>query len=333
MSGKNQHYIPCFYQEVFGIPKRRKEIYYFDRNSNVERLSVKKVASGYAFYSEPTDEHSKSLDNSITNIETELSTLLIGIRKSEPNASIKPHNAAKLASHLVERTAHIRLNFTEAALIIDECINSMLAEPGGVQKLIGQYNVKPHKIESSKLNEIAKDVFYKRLCNVNNLARDFHIEHLELAIHSGRTGLEELLQTFQWKIEAVSFCTSAVLPDCVALAFGLDGNPINFQLIGQHEMQALVLAVSPEKLLFGHRQGFTLPRGFNFNVEAVNQSHTFFLAPRKDEETARLQKIIGKKLRALLPQVVEKNFNDFISSYRSEQEMKIDMTDSLKFRN
>ena len=55
-----------------------------------------------------------------------------------------------------------------------------------------------------------------------------------------------------------------------------------------------------------------MPDDFDYNVEAASLSHTFFLASRCDEDTARLHGMIGRKLQPDLVKVVERDFNDVV---------------------
>ena len=83
------------------------------------------------------------------------------------------------------------------------------------------------------------------------------------------------------------------------MAIGIGPEPIagNHLIIGRDKLQALPLAISPDELLVGLEPGVVLPSDFDYNAEAACLSHMFFLAPRSDEETARLHAMIGRKLR------------------------------------
>ena len=154
---------------------------------------------------------------------------------------------------------------------------------------------------------IAIDGFLPRS---TNLARDGHNRTLDGMLRSNEH--QALLKTFDWRVESGP-ATGAILPDCVVIALRLDGVAGNHNFIGGKEMGAIVLAMSPERLLVGRRPGFTPPSDFDYNVEATCLSHTFFLAPRSDEETARLHTMIGQKLRPALEEAVERGVADAAS--------------------
>ena len=143
-----------------------------------------------------------------------------------------------------------------------------------------------------------------------DLVRDSHNKALGEMI--GPNKYRALLQTFDWSVESGPEA-GAILPDCVAIGLGSDGVASNHLIVGGQKMAAIMLAISPERLLVGRKPGFAVPNDFDYNFEAASLSHTFFLAPRNDEETSRLHSMIGQKLRSALEEAVERGFGDAVS--------------------
>lgn len=345
MAGRNQHYIPRLLQKAFGIRPARKDIWYFGRGEEAERRPVKRTASGDHFYSEPHTDERQTLDAAITRVESDLAPLLDRIRSRSPGDTIASPDAAMIVSHLAHRTAHIRATLGEGVVRILQRMEETFSERSDFEALIGLDSAVPEdrfrQLVMSKVSgrpEIARLGIPPRvlermaflltkenagqLLNQGvglvsavrgvleprsaNLVRDSHNQALGEMIGPGK--YESLLQSFDWSVESGPK-TGAILPDCVVIGLGLDGAAGGHLFIGGKKMAAIMLAISPEKLLVGRKPRFVLPNGFDYNVEAASLSHTFFLAPRNDEETARLHKMIGQTLRPALDEAVENAFS------------------------
>ena len=96
------------------------------------------------------------------------------------------------------------------------------------------------------------------------LVRDSHSKALGDTIRTSE--YEAMLQGFDWSVVSGP-AAGAILPDCVSIGLGSEGVAGNQLLIGRDKLQALLLAVSPERLLLGRRPGFALPSEFDYNLE------------------------------------------------------------------
>ena len=353
MVGRNQHFIPKFLQRAFGIRPARKEIWYFGRGEDAERRSVKRTASGDFFYSEPQADKRPTLDDSITRLESDLAALLREIRTKNPGDTIASPAAAAIVSHLAQRTAHMRVTLGEGVEHLLQRMEETFSERGNVEALMGLDSTVPQdRFRELVIGELAGRpeiarlgvphrvleriafLFAKenadKLINQSvellntvvgilqprstDLVRDSHNKALSEMI--GPNKYRSLLQTFDWSVQAGPE-TGAILPDSVVIGLGPDGAAGNHLLVGGKKMAAIMLAMSPERLLVGRKPEFVVPRDFDYNFEAASLSHTFFLAPRNDEETARLHTMIGQKLRPALEEAVERGLGDAVSE-RSE---------------
>ena len=342
MAGRNQHYIPRFLQRAFGIRPRRREIWYFGRTQIAERRLIKRTASEDYFYSEPKADGSSTLDDAITMKESDLADLLDGVRAASPGDVIASPVAAAIVSHLTQRTAHVRAAFSEVVARMLDRAEEAFSKRDNIEVLMGLDNGLPNeRFRDQVMKELAGRPEFARIDiptrvlertafllakessgemvasasgligglrpQSTELVRDSHNKALGNTIRTGE--YEAMLQKFDWSVESGS-AAGAILPDCVSISLGSKGVAGNHLLIGRGKLQALLLAVSPERLLVGRSPGFTLPSEFDYNIEAARLSHTFFLAPRNDEETARLHAMIGQKLRPALVEAVQGGFDD-----------------------
>ena len=348
MSGPNQHYIPSFLQRAFGIRPERREIWYFGRGEPAERRSVKRTASEDFFYSEPRSDGRPTLDDSITQKESDLARLLKEVRSKSPGSAVESATAAMIVSHLAQRTAHVRTTFSEglgrllalAQAIFGERadVETLMGLDGGVPTSLFRDRVTseltaalegvplnmPHRVlermafilakeHRDELVDQGKGLVNAVLCGLRpdspEFVRDTHNKALGELIESSE--YEVLLRTFNWSVH-LGPATGAILPDCVVVAVGLDGIAGNHLIVGGKETAAMVLAVAPDRLLVGLRPGFALPCEFDYNREAACLCHTFFLATRNDEETGRLHAKIGSRFGPDVEAAVEHGFDDFV---------------------
>ena len=342
MAGRNQHYIPRFLQRAFAIRSRRREIWHFGRGESAERRPIKRTASEDFFYSETGADGSATLDDAITRRESDLAVLLNEVRAASPGDVIASSAAAAIVSHLTQRTAHVRAAFSEGVARLLDRAEEAFSKCDNIEALMGLENGLPNeRFRDLVMKEVAARPEIARLGiptrvlertafllakegsgemvasasallgglrpQSTELVRDSHNKALGDTIRTSE--YEAMLQIFDWSVESGPVA-GAILPDCVSIGLGPNGVAGNHLLIGRDKLQALLLAVSPERLLVGRRPGFTLPSDFDYNLEAARLSHTFFLAPRNDEETARLHAMIGQTLRPAIANAVESGFDD-----------------------
>ena len=349
MAGRNQHFIPRFLQRAFGIRPARKEIWYFGRDEVAQKRFVKRTASEDFFYSEPQSDGQSTLDDAITRVESDIAALLNEIRAKDPGEAIAPATAAPIVSHLAQRTASVRATLSEGVGGLLERVVGIFSERDKVEELVGLGSTVPddrfRELVMSELTgkpEIARLGLPHRVLeriaflvakeNADELVEQSaeFVEAIVGGVWAGSADLvrkshnkalggmidsneyQTLLQTFEWRVESGP-ATGAILSDCVVIAFGSDGVAGNHLAIGGKEMGAIMLAVSPLRLLVGRKPGVALPSDLDYNVEAAGLSHTFFLAPRNDEETARLHTMIGQKLRLALKEAVEHGLEGAVS--------------------
>ena len=354
-NGANQHYIPSFVQRPFGIPPPKQvEIWHFGLDQAPERRRIKKTASEDYFYSKRSPDGRPTLDDAITDLESRLSLALRDVRAKTPGDPVESIAAAEIVFHLATRTAHVRSSFDDGASLLLDRSERLFSEPGQVAALIGLDGDAPTDLFRERVvNELAStpelaglDIpprLLERLAFM--LIKEHQAQLLDESVNfmsmllrelrAGLTGVvreghnralgqkarpdnyEALLRTLKWTVESAP-TAGAILPDCVVVTINADRST-NTHLFGGHDgLHAIVMPVSPEKLLVGRRPGFTLADDFDYNAEAARLSHRFFLAPRNDAETLRLHPMIGQRLRPMLEKSIEGVFDGLLPEESDE---------------
>ena len=346
-SGPNQHYIPRFVQRAFGIPPSRRQIWYFERGRPPEQRAIKRTASQDHFYSRPARSGDLTLDDRITSVENPLSLALRAIRSLPVGNSVDSHNAAAIIAHLAPRTAHIRDTLKQGVAKILDHATALFTDPANLQAIVGLDQPLPNDqfrervladlIERHQLVELnlptqvlERVAFYLAKENVSDwletglpllrpildnllsgsdrLVRDSHNKALAQSLVSSPR--EIFLKSLNWTIENAP-TAGAILPDCVVIAINKDGHTAPYMLAAHDDLRALVMPVSPEKLLVGIAGGYAIPRTFDYNTEAARLSYGFFLSSQNDAETARLHPAIAERPTAILDEGVERGFRNF----------------------
>lgn len=340
-NGPNQHYLPRLLQKPFAIPPKRKEIWVFARGVQPEPKTIKEVGSGEYFYSEPTSDGSCTLDDDITDIETPVSRILADIRSAPLGAQVNSTNAAEIVNHLVPRTAHVRVSIERGLRMMGHGVETILSDTRRFQDLIGLNEDEPNEVFrqtlAEKLDEIEgienlglprslieRVAFFLAKENFSTLAADFlptfrtvlknwfdtsdifvrdgHNKALRQLFNSTTPRLK-LYEELNWTVIAAPK-EGAILPDCVALAVDRSGLAGPAMFVNWDELAAIILPVSPNKLLIGrtpHCEPTELP---NFNEEAARSSHDFFLAPVNNEYFESLHKRLGERSMQLIEEGV-----------------------------
>lgn len=339
--GPNQHYLPRLLQKPFAIPPKRKEIWVFARGAQPEPKTIKEVGSGEYFYSEPSSDGSRTLDDDITDIETPVSRILADIRSAPLGAQVNSTNAAEIVNHLVPRTAHVRVSMERGLRMMGHGVETILSDTRRFQDLIGLNEDKPNEVFRQTLAEkfdeieglenlglprslIERVAFFLAKENFTTLAADFmptfrtvlknwfdtsdifvrdgHNKALRQLFNSTTPRLK-LYEELNWTVIAAPK-EGAILPDCVALAVDRSGLAGPAMFANWDELAAIILPVAPNKLLIGitpYCESTQLP---DFNEEAARSSHDFFLGPLNNKYFESLHKRLGERSMQLIEEGV-----------------------------
>ena len=360
-SGPNQHYIPKFVQKPFSIPPRRHQIWCFARGTRPDKRTIKRTGSQDHFYSLPAAAGSRTLDDEITSVENRLSSVLHTIRSIPIGNSVDSHDAAAIIAHLAPRTAHIRNSLKHGLTQILDHATALFNEPNNLQALVGldqstpndQFrkhvfddlinrpelaglNLPTHVLErvafyfakenaSEFLNNtlpLLHPILTTLLSGSDNIVRDSHIKALVKNLkYNPRV---TVLRTMSWTIQSAP-TSGAILPDCVVIAINKEGETTSLMLVEHDNISAIILPVSPKKLLVGSTDEYTIPQTFNYNVEAARVSYRFVLSSCNDAETTRLHPLIAERSTSILDEAVENAVQDLLPKrFPSRPENDID---------
>lgn len=351
MSGKNQHHIPGFLQRGFAVEQSNsRKIWKFEKNGPCPKKprSIRSTASADYFYSEPSTDGAPTLDDEITAEETPLATSLIAMRSLHVGSSIQSELAAELVSHFAPRTAHLRQTIERGMRQLVSGATELFTDQDRLSALMGIDQTAPNETFRRHIAEmilgnpaimaqglpseviermafyLAKEGFettvaealpeFRRLFGgwidaADQMVRSGH--NKALAKRDGPNMRREFLATLKWHIEPAP-TGGAILPDCVVLTVGKDGNVTPLMLAETDDISAVIMPISTQALLVGHRDQSNLPPDFAFNCEAARTSHRFFLAAANIPQIAALQSRIDERASSLVDEAVAHAFKDFI---------------------
>ena len=117
MAGVNQHNIPQFLSRGFRVPdgsdKKDSTTWLYEKGIPPRQLSIRyEVGVEPHFYSEPSTDGSRTLDDEITDYEDAAARRLNALKNAATGTKVNADTAAELVAHLTIRNAHLRRTFT-----------------------------------------------------------------------------------------------------------------------------------------------------------------------------------------------------------------------------
>jgi hypothetical protein len=121
MSGRKQHHIPQSVLRGFEAPGkgRTKKVWVFSKEKKF-KSSTADVAAERHFYSEVSNDGSRTLDDSITDYEQNFGAQLAYLRRLSVGEAADSLTAAEVIAHLTIRNAHLRRTFVSGARLLAE---------------------------------------------------------------------------------------------------------------------------------------------------------------------------------------------------------------------
>jgi hypothetical protein len=332
--------LPRFLQKPFGIRPKRKEIWIYARDTAAEQRRIKEVGASNHFYADPVPEGMRTLDDEITHIETPVSRMLSGMRSQPIGSAINSMNAAEIVNHLVPRTAHVRVSMERGLRMMADGVQTILNDDERLQSLMGLDQDEPNGLFrqnlADKLNEIEglenlglptdliqRIAFFMAKENFTTLVADFlpmmrstlatwlqasgglvrESHNKALAQISSSKPRLKRFEELSWSIVAAPQ-QGAILPDCAALAIDRAGQSTPAMFADWDEVAAIVLPISPGKLLVGAAADFDVVSLPDFNEAAARCSHDFFLASTRNEYLEQLHQCLGERSMQLVDEAV-----------------------------
>lgn len=145
MSGRIQHNIPQSLLRGFGKRKGDfTQVAVYSKSHGVFTRSTGGIAAQRDFYSEPTEDvRTETLDDKITQYESQLASRLAEFRESPLSSAVDPRAAAEIVIHLCVRNAHLRSSFSVAAGEVINGATSMMLDSHRARKLFGLEGAAP----------------------------------------------------------------------------------------------------------------------------------------------------------------------------------------------
>jgi hypothetical protein len=350
MAGAFQHHIPQSLLRGFRVPggsKKKSKVWFFE-NGRAPRLElVKDIGGELYFYSELPTDGAKTLDDKITDYETVFDRYFRQLKATPPGQAVDPRQASEVVAHLTIRNAHLRQIFSLGLESIYSGSANLFGNEVNLRPILGVDDKTPSKklreavdeqiaqnpqlsssgvparvlyqIVQMALQENFNQLFTDQIpqfitmlsqiaSDAPRLAREAHNNALEtVATPDGRI---QLLEVLSWSVQTASDI-SFILPDCVAL--GLDKKNGLQSLMGADlkDVEAVLMPLSPKKILVGFRPGAPLPNLQDFNRAAAASSNSFFVAECECEKFKEFQTSITASTSHFMEETMGAAFGQF----------------------
>lgn len=328
MAGRRQHYIPQFLQRGFldDRDQTTKLTWLHRRESEARLVGTRDIGVRENFYSKIRADGKKTLDDLITEIEGGLLIDFLALKSAPTNIPIEPKIAARLTTHLMLRTAHVRSLFEQGMAKIIDAAGRLFTDPELARNLINLDNL----VDATNFTKIIEDTlenspidslsiprplayrivsflarenfntFYDESApliaqqieisstKISDHVRDAHNNALETR---DQTQWEERLSKLNWSTQEV---TGAVLSDCVVLAReeGQEFTPL--LLTSKTNIELVILPLAHNRLLIG-KKGTKKPIDVkSLNAASAACSDRFFISHRS-EDGIGLTHLIGQR--------------------------------------
>lgn len=333
MSGRKQHHIPQLLLKGFKAKHeaRHIQVYVFKAGRDPFLSSIEGVAAARDFYSSPSHDGQKTLDDQITEYENkQLADLLQNFRGKAHGEAVNANEAIELVVHLVVRGAFTREVFECVAHEIFGGISGIFGNPEQVRRHMGIDGNDPHPAFTEEVNHLIKqfqsakeaplpyesfrkiihfmlrenfDSLFAANQNITPAFSEYK-EQIVSAIKSGHAKVLQQELVPKYRVEQLKHLRwqvlhtpedMLILPDCVAISI-TKGNAASFQpaiFIGEDLPEQLFLPLSANQMLVGTADQTANLDIDEFNLAAASCSFTFFVSSRNTKDIQRLTPSIG----------------------------------------
>lgn len=313
MAGKRQHYVPRLIQRGFLYdPSDESERTWLHRCGVVPRLvGIKDIGVEDWFYSRRSLDGALTLDDTITELERDLGPSIRRFRESAATSTIDAQEAARTVVHLVTRTAHLRQIISGTMTGMLREIEALFTDPARLGAMLGLTGAALPSLVSDAIRESAEELvsagFPVALSErvIRFVLREFGDQYAEqmaaklgpilpilfrqltdkvrdthnavLSAPPENNGWLGALTRLNWTVEAG---VDLILPDAVALACEDNGPLMPMLFTKTSDVRAVVMPVSPERVLVG-RLGDGAPVDLGeFNSQAAASCEAFFIGAK-----------------------------------------------------
>jgi len=353
VAGSNQHNIPQALLRGFRIPggsKKESQTWLYERGIAPRLEFIKdEIAVERHFYSEPSPDGSRTLDDEITDYETAFGLRLHALKNAPIDKPVDAGDAAEILAHLTIRNAYLRRTFTGATTALLDRAVEVFCDEASLRPLLGFDRETPSDRLKTLIDEHLKEnpalaatglpahVLYQVAhMTLKERFRTFFAEQSpfitmlfdSLAVQAPafiRDGHNKVLSStlapdarieplkkLHWRV-LPSTHGRFVLPDCVALAVDDQSGLRPLIMADLKEVTTVLMPLTSDRMLAGFRQSDPIPSLEGFNEAAIAASHSFFIAARKDERLTDLADRIGESSRRLIEDTIGSTFNEFIA--------------------
>ena len=312
---------------------KRPSVWVYQKSGAAFRRRTEKFGGEDEFYSPPSDGTTRTLDDRITEWEAHRQKDVRAWRQSPGGTAVDAQAAAELVGLTGVRTLALRESFKTLFQELMPRFAGIMQDPDvlmthldahpemdtGLERLVAaELGLTPQALEAARsqpefqavmrmLKYGFSDVLGHRLANaLRDLDRIFadafsndafnatrlHGEAIGRLLDEG--GVQQNLLGLSWSVHARTNGLDWVLPDCAVLTVDADGAYSPFLFGGQEDRVAVLLPLSPQRMLVGLEPGHPLPDLEQFTAQAARCAQQFFLAPQKTDALERLQPFIGE---------------------------------------
>lgn len=314
MAGKRQHYIPQFLQRGFLAPGNATDgggrTWLHLRGRPPRLTGIRDVGVEAHFYSRPSHDGTRTLDDLITDIESAFLRDLRYACEAEVERPLDSGRVARLVTHLMLRTAFVRSTFNHAALgVVDEIValvgsqadaragfriddptldlassplvtasveaatEAGMEMPLPLKQRVMGYAIRERFDELFSGMDATIAVFRKLMAE--GMAKTSVEAHNKVLSREKQTAWETGLGGLVWQTQSVR---QVILPDCIAVA-QIDGGDLSpLMMVGLDGLEVCVVPIRADRVMVGRRAGAALPRLDTLNRSLAGCADRFFIA-------------------------------------------------------
>ena len=348
MAGKKQHFIPQHFLKSFVTPDIGDHLWMFRRGKQSGiKVPRNRAAAQEYFYSRPSIDGQPTLDELVTEYESDIRTIVDEIRLIKTGEIINSEDISRVVAHLMVRSSHVRdtireviISFTDILqrLVFHESEKSLFdlpraAPPEPVYQMISEELT---KLEITTIAGVTEktiiDLLYLALREKGSEVVRETLPMLEEFLELLGTKAAEMSRSAQlsalgetmapeerveklskliWNIVPVSG-DGAILPDCTSIAFnGCKWQPLWFT--GVDELKVVVLPLAPDRFAVGKINSDLAVDLSQFNELAAKASYMFFLANHNSMELERYVEKLGGEIRASIGKMIDSSVHKEIT--------------------
>lgn len=348
MAGKKQHFIPQHFLKPFVTPGKGDHLWMFRRGiSSGIKVPRNRAAAQEYFYSKPSIDGQPTLDDLVTEYESDIRTIVNEIRLLNTGEIINNEDISRVVAHLMVRSSHVRDTIREVIISSTDILQRLVcreaekslfdlprdAPPEPVYQMISEELT---KLEVTTITGVTEktiiDLLYLALREKGSEAVRETLPMVEELLELLGTKADEMSRSAQlsalgetmapeeridelskliWNIVPVSG-DGAILPDCTSIAF----NGFKWQSLwftGVDELKVVVLPLAPDRFAVGKINSDLAVDLSQFNEHAAQASYMFFLANHNSMELERYLEKLGGKIRASIGKMIDSSVHDGIT--------------------